>query len=104
MNSDQPRRNYGRAGGGGCGVAPDRAGGHGHAHGAHGIAKAVAAGFDGIERGAFLTADGVKQDSAVVDQLAAINIKGKSYRMRRHANAFDQGRSGLCSGRAVHFL
>src|SRR5829696_694723 len=43
----------------------------GHAHGAQGIADAVAAGFDGIEHGAFLTADGVKQDPAVVDQLAA---------------------------------
>jgi imidazolonepropionase-like amidohydrolase len=46
----------------------------GHAHGAQGIAEAVAAGFDGIEHGAFLTADGVKQDPAVVDQLAAQQV------------------------------
>ena len=46
----------------------------GHAHGAQGIAEAVAAGFDGIEHGAFLTADGVQQDSAVVDQLAARQV------------------------------
>lgn len=43
----------------------------GHAHGAQGIADAVAAGFDGIEHGLSLTADGVRQDPAVVDQLAA---------------------------------
>jgi imidazolonepropionase-like amidohydrolase len=46
----------------------------GHAHGAQGIAEAVAAGFDGIEHGAFLTADGVSQDPAVVDQLAARQV------------------------------
>jgi imidazolonepropionase-like amidohydrolase len=46
----------------------------GHAHGAQGIAEAVAAGFDGIEHGAFLTADGVHQDPAVVDQLAARQV------------------------------
>jgi imidazolonepropionase-like amidohydrolase len=46
----------------------------GHAHGAQGIADAVAAGFDGIEHGLFLTADGVKQDPAVVDQLAARGV------------------------------
>jgi imidazolonepropionase-like amidohydrolase len=46
----------------------------GHAHGAQGIADAVAAGFDGIEHGAFLTADGVHQDPAVVDQLAARGV------------------------------
>jgi imidazolonepropionase-like amidohydrolase len=43
----------------------------GHAHGAQGIADAVAAGFDGIEHGVFLTAEGVKQDPAMVDQMAA---------------------------------
>jgi imidazolonepropionase-like amidohydrolase len=46
----------------------------GHAHGAQGIADAVAAGFDGIEHGVFLTADGVRQDPAVVDQLAARGV------------------------------
>jgi imidazolonepropionase-like amidohydrolase len=46
----------------------------GHAHGAQGIAEAVTAGFDGIEHGAFLTADGVRQDPAVVDQLAARQV------------------------------
>jgi imidazolonepropionase-like amidohydrolase len=46
----------------------------GHAHGAQGIAEAVAAGFDGIEHGAFLTGDGVQQDPAVVDQLAARRV------------------------------
>ena len=46
----------------------------GHAHGAQGIAEAVAAGFDGIEHGGFLTADGVVQDPAVVDQLAARGV------------------------------
>jgi imidazolonepropionase-like amidohydrolase len=46
----------------------------GHAHGAQGIAEAVAAGFDGIEHGAFLTADGVNQDPAVVEQLAARRV------------------------------
>jgi imidazolonepropionase-like amidohydrolase len=46
----------------------------GHAHGAQGIAEAVAAGFDGIEHGVFLTADGVQQDPAVVDQLAARGV------------------------------
>jgi imidazolonepropionase-like amidohydrolase len=46
----------------------------GHAHGAQGIAEAVAAGFDGIEHGAFLTADGVHQDPAVVDELAARGV------------------------------
>jgi imidazolonepropionase-like amidohydrolase len=46
----------------------------GHAHGAQGIADAVAAGFDGIEHGLSLTADGVKQDPAVVDQLAARGV------------------------------
>jgi imidazolonepropionase-like amidohydrolase len=46
----------------------------GHAHGAQGIAEAVAAGFDGIEHGMFLTADGVVQDPAVVDQLAARRV------------------------------
>jgi len=46
----------------------------GHAHGAQGIAEAVAAGFDGIEHGLFLTADGFKQDPAVVDQLVARGV------------------------------
>jgi imidazolonepropionase-like amidohydrolase len=46
----------------------------GHAHGAQGIADAVAAGFDGIEHGLFLTADGMEQDPAVVDQLAARGV------------------------------
>jgi imidazolonepropionase-like amidohydrolase len=46
----------------------------GHAHGAQGIADAVAAGFDGIEHGLSLTADGVRQDPAVVDQLAARGV------------------------------
>jgi imidazolonepropionase-like amidohydrolase len=46
----------------------------GHAHGAQGIAEAVAAGFDGIEHGAVLTAEGVKRDPAVVDQLAARRV------------------------------
>lgn len=46
----------------------------GHAHGAQGIADAVAAGFDGVEHGLFLTADGVQQDPAVVDQLAARGV------------------------------
>jgi hypothetical protein len=46
----------------------------GHAHGAQGIADAVAAGFDGIEHGLSLTADGVRQDPAVVDQLAARRV------------------------------
>jgi imidazolonepropionase-like amidohydrolase len=46
----------------------------GHAHGAQGVADAVAAGFDGIEHGGFLTAEGVKQDSAVIDQLAARRV------------------------------
>jgi imidazolonepropionase-like amidohydrolase len=46
----------------------------GHAHGAQGIAEAVAAGFDGIEHGVFLTAEGVQQDPAVVDQLAAWGV------------------------------
>ena len=46
----------------------------GHAHGAQGIAEAVAAGFDGIEHGAFLTAAGVKQDPAVVEELAARQV------------------------------
>jgi imidazolonepropionase-like amidohydrolase len=46
----------------------------GHAHGAQGIAEAVTAGFDGIEHGVFLTADGVQQDPAVVDQLAARQV------------------------------
>jgi imidazolonepropionase-like amidohydrolase len=41
----------------------------GHAHGAQGIAEAVAAGFDGIEHGVFGSADGVQQDPAVVDQM-----------------------------------
>jgi imidazolonepropionase-like amidohydrolase len=46
----------------------------GHAHGAQGIAEAVAARFDGIEHGLSLTADGVRQDPAVVDQLAARGV------------------------------
>jgi imidazolonepropionase-like amidohydrolase len=46
----------------------------GHAHGAQGIAEAVAAGFDGIEHGVFLTADGVQQDPAVVEELAARGV------------------------------
>jgi len=46
----------------------------GHAHGADGIADAVAAGFDGIEHGLFLTADGVRQDPALVDQMAARGV------------------------------
>ena len=46
----------------------------GHAHGAEGIADAVAAGFDGIEHGLFLTADGFTQDPAVVDQMAARGV------------------------------
>ncbi len=46
----------------------------GHAHGAQGIAEAVAAGFDGIEHGLSLTAEGVRQDPAVVDQLAARGV------------------------------
>jgi imidazolonepropionase-like amidohydrolase len=46
----------------------------GHAHGVQGIAEAVAAGFDGIEHGAFLTADGVRQDPAVVGQLAVRGV------------------------------
>jgi imidazolonepropionase-like amidohydrolase len=46
----------------------------GHAWGAQGIAEAVAAGFDSIEHGVFLTADGVHQDPAVVDQMAARGV------------------------------
>jgi imidazolonepropionase-like amidohydrolase len=46
----------------------------GHAHGAQGIAEAVAAGFDGIEHAMFLTADAVRQDPAVVEQLAARQV------------------------------
>ena len=44
--------------------------------------------------------------SAILDRLlhhaTVVNIKGKSYRMRRHADAFDPRRSGLCSARAAH--
>jgi imidazolonepropionase-like amidohydrolase len=46
----------------------------GHAHGAQGIADAVAAGFDGIEHGLSLTADGVRQDPAVIEQLAVRGV------------------------------
>ena len=46
----------------------------GHAHGAQGIAEAAAAGFDGIEHAVFLTADGMRQDPAVVEQLAARGV------------------------------
>lgn len=43
----------------------------GHAHGAQGIADAVAAGFDGIEHATFMTADGVHHDPELFARMAA---------------------------------
>lgn len=45
-----------------------------HAHCGEGIARALAAGFDGIEHATFLTAEGVKGDPALIDALAAAQI------------------------------
>ncbi|MFI1971290.1 amidohydrolase family protein [Streptomyces cinnamoneus] len=42
-----------------------------HAHGAAGIADAVAAGVDGVEHCTFITASGVRPDPATVDAMAA---------------------------------
>ncbi|MFD0885169.1 amidohydrolase family protein, partial [Streptosporangium algeriense] len=42
-----------------------------HAHGASGIADAVAAGVDGIEHSTFMTRSGVRLDSRTVDAMAA---------------------------------
>jgi imidazolonepropionase-like amidohydrolase len=45
-----------------------------HAHGAAGIANAVAAGIDMIEHGSFITADGAEADPAVIAAVAAAGI------------------------------
>jgi len=45
-----------------------------HAHGAAGIANAVAAGVDMIEHGSFMTADGARSDPAVIAAVAAAGI------------------------------
>lgn len=46
----------------------------GHAHGAQGVADAVAAGFDGIEHATFMTAEGVAHDPDLFDLMAARRI------------------------------
>jgi len=46
----------------------------GHAHGAQGVADAVAAGFDGIEHATFMTADGVRHDPDLFNDMAARRI------------------------------
>lgn len=43
----------------------------GHAHGAQGVADAVAAGFDGIEHATFMTAKGVHHDPDLFNVMAA---------------------------------
>ena len=45
-----------------------------HAHGAAGIANAVAAGVDMVEHGTFMTADGAATDPAVVEAIACAGI------------------------------
>ncbi|MEV6495506.1 amidohydrolase family protein, partial [Actinoplanes sp. NPDC051633] len=45
-----------------------------HAHGATGIADAVAAGVDMIEHGTFMTADGAESDRAVIRAIAGAGI------------------------------
>jgi imidazolonepropionase-like amidohydrolase len=45
-----------------------------HAHGAPGIANAVAAGFDMIEHCSFLTADGAEPDHEVIDAIARAGV------------------------------
>jgi imidazolonepropionase-like amidohydrolase len=45
-----------------------------HAHGAAGIARAVAAGVDGIEHCTFQTADGIHADQDVIERIAARQI------------------------------
>ncbi len=45
-----------------------------HAHGVDGVRDAVAAGVDTIEHGTFLTPDGVADDPALVDRLAATGL------------------------------
>ncbi len=45
-----------------------------HAHGTSGVADAVDAGVDTIEHCTFMTADGIAQDAALVDRLAASGI------------------------------
>jgi imidazolonepropionase-like amidohydrolase len=45
-----------------------------HAHGAGGIANAVAAGIDMIEHGSFITADGAESDRAVIAAIGAARI------------------------------
>jgi len=46
----------------------------GHAHGAQGVADAVAAGFDGIEHATFMTAKGVHQDPDLFNVMAARRV------------------------------
>ena len=46
----------------------------GHAHGAQGVADAVAAGFDGIEHATFMTADGVRHDPDLFNVMAARGV------------------------------
>ncbi|WP_328335921.1 MULTISPECIES: amidohydrolase family protein [unclassified Streptomyces] len=45
-----------------------------HAHGAGGIAAAVAAGVDGVEHCTFITRDGIRPDEQIVDAIAAAGI------------------------------
>ena len=45
-----------------------------HAHGAAGIANAVAAGVDMIEHGTFLTAEGAESDPALIEAIADAGI------------------------------
>lgn len=45
-----------------------------HAHGATGIANAVAAGVDMIEHGSFMTADGAESDPAIIKAIADAGI------------------------------
>lgn len=45
-----------------------------HAHAAEGIARALAAGVDGIEHATFMTATGAEADTAVIERLAASGI------------------------------
>jgi imidazolonepropionase-like amidohydrolase len=46
----------------------------GHAHGAQGVADAVAAGFDGIEHATFMTSEGVHHDPDVFNVMAARRV------------------------------
>ncbi|MET9297127.1 amidohydrolase family protein [Streptomyces sp. NPDC003077] len=45
-----------------------------HAHGADGIARAVAAGVDGVEHCTFMTREGIRPDPRTVDAIAAAGV------------------------------